>query len=35
VALQQLAVFNDNNALKALQKLSDDTYLNEQNKLDT
>lgn len=35
VALQQLAVLDDNNALKALQKLSDDTYLNQHNKLDT
>tara|TARA_B110000908_G_C10268035_1_gene466809 strand:- start:5614 stop:6504 length:891 start_codon:yes stop_codon:yes gene_type:complete len=35
MALQQLAVFNENNALKALQKLSDDTYLNEQTKLDS
>lgn len=35
VALQQLAVLDDNNALKALQKLSVDTYLNQHNKLDT
>lgn len=35
MALQQLAVLDDNNAIKALQKLSDDTYLKEQNKLDS
>ncbi len=35
IALQQLTVLDDNNALKALQKLSDDIYLNEQSKLDS
>jgi hypothetical protein len=35
MALQQLAVLDDNNALKALQKLSDNTYLNKQKKLDS
>jgi hypothetical protein len=35
MALQQLAVLDDNNALKALRKLSDNTYLNKQKKLDS
>mgnify|MGYP000610347075 CR=1 FL=1 len=35
MALQQLTVLDDSNALKALQKLSDDIYLNKQNKLDS
>jgi hypothetical protein len=34
MAKQQLTVLDNSNAIKSLQKLSDDTYLNEQKKLD-
>lgn len=34
MAKQQLTVLDNNNAIKSLQKLSDDTYLKEQKKLD-
>ena len=34
MALQQLAVLDNNNAMKSLQKLSDTTFIDEQKKLE-
>ena len=35
MALQQLVILDNNNAMKSLQKLSDSTFIDEQKKLDS